>query len=166
MFESCVLQSDILISLDFDADTKQSRKRAVEPVDSSTVGRRKSSTGAAERRCQTPFLDHPHLKLSDIFPTTHTCGKNGPMTFSYSGPLVSCPPQLYFLTPPHRKVDFTRLLTFSFTMKGLTTHFLSHQNCVNRGGCCSFGVVSSKISFCLPPLHLSHTQRSVWTPSH
>lgn len=89
MFESCVHQSDILFSLDFDANGP------VEPVNSfSTVGRRKSSTGAAERRC------HPHLKLSDIFPTTHTCGKNGPMTFSCSGPLVSCPPQLCFLTPP------------------------------------------------------------------
>lgn len=96
---SCVDQSDILFSLDFDANGP------VEPVDSfSTVGRRKSSTGAVERSCQTPFFSSSSSKIKWYLPDNPHMWNKWPNDLHLFRPTCLMPPTTVLSdTPPTGK---------------------------------------------------------------
>lgn len=132
------------------------QKGPLEPVASfSTVSRRKSSTGAAERSCQTPFFRPSSSKIKLHLPDNPHMWNKWPNDLQLFGPTCLMPPTTVLSdTPPpptgkQMLILHVCLLSF-FTTKGLTTHFLSHQNCVNRGGCCIFWCSFIK-NFLLPP---------------
>lgn len=168
MFESCVLQSDISISLDFDADTKQRHKQAC-------WARRLLLNCRSEKilhRCSRKkvsdsFFRSFSSKIKWHLPNNPHMWKKWPNDLQLFRPTCLMPPTTVLSDTPPTGKSILHVCLLSLLPWKDWPHTSCHTRTVWTGGAAaSFGVVSSKISFCLPPLHLSHTQRSVWTPSN